>query len=158
MKAMAQTPSKRECGANLLFVTSFRELSPTAFFNRKSTASYYVAWLQLAWNIEYPLVTYLQRDGAIMSQLRNLPSNGGKHVRVITEPINQSFFELLPRVRQVLASQQFNSLLPPHTRSLRLPEYTVAEYSVINHDKIKEVSGNTFEYFILFSRPCECLI
>ena len=131
------------CNHKILFATAYTELPPTGggFYNQKSLANYYVSFLQLAWNLAtHPLLVYLESDGAMARNLELVRPPLPSTVEIITDPINGTFLQRFrERTQAIIDSQQFRALLPSRTRQLRLPEYTSASYTLVNHDKISVI-------------------
>ncbi len=118
------------CNTSVLFVTAFTEIEKAEqLYGHKSLAAYFVAFLQMAYNMPFPLVAYAQGTMAQNLHRLKLPVT----VTLITDNIRGTFQEKYKEPTEaIIASTQFQSLLPQYARTNRLPEYSRAEYRCEN--------------------------
>ena len=108
----------------------------TATYNPKTKIVYLQSFLNLALNLRYPLLAFIDERSGMARGVKRAARHMPASVQTRPWPFDSFLRRFKSDTESVLRSKQFADLLPAATRRLRLPEFSVAAYSLVNHDKV----------------------
>jgi len=141
MSSSSSSSSSSSC-PTILFVTAFKDIRRENWPHYGlSNGRYLDYFCDLASNIEYPLVVYLDAD--VKRQLFETRAyrvgafKPGVELRDLAA-VPDTFYEtFLKKDREIMASAEYRAELPDCRRDM--PEHNHSEYNLINHSKINFV-------------------
>jgi hypothetical protein len=122
---------------NIVFITAYRDIGRGEWpgWLKRSNDDYIEYFKNLAFNISYKLIVFVERK--LIDRLRelNLPNN----VELLESENYETIYEkFMQRERQIMNSEDYKVLVPEYRKEL--PEHWSAEYTLLNHSKISYIS------------------
>lgn len=119
----------------ILFVTAFKDIGRGNWDNYKRDNQEYIKYfLQLANNINYKLIVFVEDDMMNLLNTVSLPYNIVLHD---IKEVDTFLDRYIDREREIMSGEIYRNKIPPHRKTN--PEHNFPEYTLINHSKINFV-------------------
>jgi len=129
---------------DIIFITAFKDIGRGLWVtNKRTNYDYYNYFLNLANNIKYKLIVYL--DNEVKTYLLSKYTFNENIIFVETKNVATFLDKYLDEERRIISSQEFKKKIPKH-RFRKKPETWSAKYTLINHSKINFVSNAKKNY------------
>jgi hypothetical protein len=118
----------------IIFFTAFKDIGREIWNtgDKRTNNTYFSNFKQLADNIEYPLVVYVQTH--ILKELAN-SMTFKSNIMLIDSSCIPTFLEThIEKERKIMESDEYKQKIPDTRKGL--PEHSVPAYTLINHSKI----------------------
>jgi hypothetical protein len=137
-----ESPSPLSLLPSILFVTAFKDIRRADWPHYNlSNGRYFDYFCDLAANIEYPLVVYLEEETKrelFETRAYRVPAfRPNVEFRDLAEVPDTFFDVFLERDREIIDSAEYKATVPDCRRDM--PEHNYSEYNLINHSKINFV-------------------
>lgn len=127
---------------NIVFVSAFRDIGRSNWATQtRSTADYIQYFVQLASNIRYTLVVFV--DDATLSILSTYSFQPNIIFKQIST-VNTFYDKYLEQDKQIINSSVYKNKIPPARK--QHAEHLYAEYNFINHSKINFIRETQRQY------------
>lgn len=140
---------------SILFVTAFKDIGRTQWNDlSRSNDTYIENFLNLARNISYKLVVYVENCILERLQSYNLSSN---IILLLSSNVETFYDKYVESNRAIINSYEYKNKIPYDRKTL--PEHWCAEYNLVNHSKINYIEHSkklfpVFEYYSWIDFGC----
>jgi hypothetical protein len=120
---------------NIIFVTAFKDIGRINWKNyQRSNDDYFNNFYNLAKNINYTLVVYLETD--IINEVKKRYSFNNNIIFKEFNEVEEIFFnKYMGAEKKIMSSSIYQRKIPP-SRKFKNPEHIYPDYTLINHSKI----------------------
>ena len=128
---------------NILFITAFRDIGRENWTGwlKRTNEEYIEYFKNLAYNISYKLIVFVEKDFIEKLSELNLPSN----VELLDIGEYETMYEkFIDREREIMNSDAYKNLIPNDRKGL--PEHWSANYTLLNHSKISYIAHGKHLY------------